>query len=460
MFAHQLIRVYVFEMAPAYSKSDDLKFEAISKYKHATEFGRLRLRTLIFLRWLAVIGQTAALGIVTYVLKFELPLSLCLSAIAVSTWLNIALNFALPSQRILKQWEAATQLIFDILQLAFLLYLTGGMQNPFALLLIAPSTIAAATLKPRGILAVIIVTLSSIGFLHFNYLPLPWFENSPIELANLYRLGLSLGVGFGVVFTAGYAWRVASEESRLADALVATQTILAREQKLAALGSLAAAAAHELGSPLATIQLVSKELANDAKDGAVKDDANLIYSQSLRCRDILRNLTAHNEVSDPTTTITTIGGLISEAAARHDNQNKAIVFDVDEGLDANEFQVKRMPEILYGLGNFIENAVSYANSKVTINTNWDNKLVRIAIIDDGGGFDPDILGRLGEPYITSRGQGTTGAQKREGMGLGFFIAKTLLERSGAQVKFGNQTSPEHGAIVRVEWSRDDIEYKG
>ncbi len=430
-----------------------------SIFSHATELGRLRLRTLIFLRWLAVIGQTSAIGIIVYVFEFELPLNLCLSAIAASTWLNIALIFALPSQRILKQWEAATQLIFDVLQLAFLLYLTGGMQNPFALLLIAPSTIAAATLKPKGILAVIIVTLSSILFLHFNYMPLPWLENSPFELAPLYRYGLSLGVGFGVVFTAGYAWRVASEESRLADALVATQTILAREQKLAALGSLAAAAAHELGSPLATIQLVSKELANEIKDHAIKEDANLIYSQSLRCRDILRNLTAHNEVSDPTTTVTTIGGLISEAASRHDSQNKAIVFDVKEGLDAQDLQLKRMPEILYGLGNFIENAVSYAKSKVTISADWDNKIIRIAIIDDGNGFDPDILGRLGEPYITSRGQGTAGAQKREGMGLGFFIAKTLLERSGAEVKFGNLTGPERGAIVKAEWSRDDLEYK-
>ena len=437
----------------------NLNCDSGKNYAQATEFGRLRLRTLIYLRWLAVIGQTISICFVSFYLKFDLPLNLCFGAIAVSTWLNIVLIFALPPQRILKQWEAATQLIFDVLQLAFLLYLTGGMQNPFALLLIAPSTIAAATLKPKGILAVILVTLGSIVFLHLYSLPLPWIAKAPILLAPLYKIGLSLGVAFGVVFTAGYAWRVASEELRLADALVATQSILAREQKLAALGSLAAAAAHELGSPLATIQLVSKELVNEAKDSEIKDDAILIYEQSLRCRDILRNLSAHNEVSDPTTTTISIGGLISEAAARHESQSKAIVFDITDGLDANQLIVKRMPEILYGLGNFIENAVSYATTKVTISSDWDNRLVKVAIIDDGAGFDPDILGRLGEPYITSRGQGTSGAQKREGMGLGFFIAKTLLERSGAQVSFGNRISPENGAIVRVEWSRDDIEHK-
>lgn len=451
--------MYKFTMQADLPSQSISKTETIKNFAKATEFGRLRLRTLIYLRWLAVIGQTISIVFVSFYFKFDLPLNLCFGAIAASTWLNIVLIFALPPQRILKQWEAATQLIFDVLQLSFLLFLTGGMQNPFALLLIAPSTIAAATLKPWGIISVILVTLGSIVFLHLNSMPLPWDSSQPLIIDPLYKLGMSLGVGFGVVFTAGYAWRVASEELRLADALVATQSILAREQKLAALGSLSAAAAHELGSPLATIQLVSKELLNEAKDGVLKDDAKLIYEQSLRCRDILRNLAAHSDVSDPTTTIISIGGLLSEAAARHENQNKAIVFDIKDGLDANSLLVKRLPEILYGLGNYVENAVSYASSKVTISSDWDNRLVRVAIIDDGLGFDPDILGRLGEPYITTRGQGTTGAQIREGMGLGFFIAKTLLERSGAQVSFGNRLSPERGAIVRVEWSRDDLEYK-
>lgn len=431
----------------------------VSHQDKATQVGRLRLRTLVALRWLAIIGQTAAIAIVGYGLKYQLPLAECFGAIAASAWFNIILAFALPAQRLLKQWEAALQLAFDLLQLGFLLYLTGGMQNPFALLFIAPATIAAATLRPQWSIFVIAVTIAIIGFLHYYSLPLPWKDAGAFQLPQLYRIGIEIGVAFGVLFTAAYSWRVASEELRLADALVATQNILAREQRMAALGGLAAAAAHELGTPLATIQLTAKELARELPEGLNKEDAQLIYDQSLRCREILRNLTVHKDITDPTVESLNIGQLLEEAAARHQNDNKAIVFDLNPTKIEDELIVRRIPEVLFGLGNFIENAISYSKSKVTVSCEWDSKLVKIGIFDDGAGFDPDILPRLGEPYISSRGQGTKGAQTREGMGLGFFIAKTLLERSGAQISFGNRISPEHGAIVRAIWSRDDIEFK-
>lgn len=422
--------------------------------------GRLRLRTLVALRWLAIVGQLLAISIVAFAMRYELPLTECFSAISASAWFNIVLAFALPSQRLLKNWEATAQIAFDILQLAYLLFLTGGVANPFILLLIAPTTIAASTLRPIWVVVLLTLASLSVWFLYYFSLPLPWGFEKGFEIPQLYRLGLAIGVLIGIYFTAAYAWRVSAEEGRLAEALIATQNILAREQRLAAVGGLAAAAAHELGTPLATIQLTAKEMTLDLPEGTAKEDAQLILDQSLRCREILRNLSSHSNVSDPTQTTISIGQLLEEAAGRHSSNNsKAIVFDLNPKKIDDSLIVRRMPEILYGMGNFIENALSYAKSKVTIHSEWDSRLIEVSIIDDGKGFDPDILPRLGEPYVSTRGQGTQGAKIREGMGLGFFIAKTLLERSGANISFGNRTGHNSGAIVRMVWSRDDLEIK-
>jgi two-component system, sensor histidine kinase RegB len=422
--------------------------------------GRLRLRTLVALRWLAIVGQTISIAIISFWLGFDLPLTNCFSAIAASAWFNIVLAFALPSQRMLKQWEAAGQLAFDILQLAFLVYVTGGIANPFALLLIAPATIAASTLRIQWVAVLITIVIACVYALYLSPYPLPWNNIEIFTLSPLYKIGLTIALITGVIFTSAYAWRVAAEELRLADALIATQAILSREQRLAAVGGLAAAAAHELGTPLATIQLTAKEMTRALPKGPDLEDAQLILEQSLRCREILRNLSAHNEVTDPTIVSVPIGLLLREAAQRHsNNSNKAIVYDIMTKDNEEDIIVARMPEIIYGLGNFIENAISYGKEKITISASWDSKYIKVKITDDGRGFDPDILPRIGEPYVSTRGQGTLGAQLREGLGLGFFIAKTLLERSGAQISFGNQTNGKTGAIVRVVWSRDDIEIK-
>ncbi len=422
--------------------------------------GRLRLRTLVALRWLAIVGQLIAISVVAFGMRYKLPLTECFSAISASAWFNIVLAFALPSQRLLKNWEATAQIAFDMVQITYLLFLTGGVANPFVLLLIAPTTIAASTLRPVWVAFLLLLASGCVWLLYTYSLPLPWQIENGLSLPRLYKLGLTIGVLIGIYFTAAYAWRVSAEEGRLADALIATQNILAREQRLAAVGGLAAAAAHELGTPLATIQLTAKEMTHELPDGYAKDDAQLILDQSLRCREILRNLSSHTNFNDPTQTTIVIGQLLEEAVSRHSSNNsKAVVFDLNPKKPEDNLTVKRMPEILYGLGNFIENALSYANSKVTIHGEWDTRLIEVSIIDDGKGFDPDILPRLGEPYVSTRGQGTQGAKIREGMGLGFFIAKTLLERSGATISFGNRTGLNSGAIVRIVWSRDDLEIK-
>jgi two-component system, sensor histidine kinase RegB len=429
--------------------------------------GGLRLRTLVGLRWLAILGQTATVLIVYRVLGFDLPLGLCLATIAVSAWVNLALTLAFPAQRLVKEWEGAAQLLFDLCQLAFLLGLTGGIDNPFSLMLIVPATIAAATLRLRWSLVIIYFGLCAVALLTIASQPLPWKPAGSMVLPDLYRFGAALAVSLGLMFTAIYSWRVSVEEARLADALIATQAILAREQQLAAVGSLAAAAAHELGTPLATIQLTSKELMRALPEGLDQEDAALIFSQAQRCRDILRGLTAQGRNADPTVTQASLGQLLREVGESHVTApaNKALVFEMQGPVGADQASesaedliVARYPEVLYGLGNLYENALQYARTQATVACTWDKKQISVTIFDDGPGFDPDILARLGEPYVTSRGEAAARPPgSREGMGLGFFIAKTMLERSGAKLRFGNRPYPATGAQVRVEWPRDRLE---
>jgi two-component system, sensor histidine kinase RegB len=426
---------------------------------NAPYVGRLRSRTLVGSRWLALIGQMATILFVHFTLKFELPLVLCTIVIGANIALNLVLSTALPAGRLVRQSEAAGQLAFDVLQLTFLLFLTGGIENPFCLLLIAPATVSAATLRPRWTLSLIGLTIICIGALIVTPYPLPWNPFGGFELPSVYRFALALAIFIGLLFTAGYAWRVSVEEGRLADALIATQEILAREQRLAALGGLAAAAAHELGTPLATIQVTAKELARSLPVGSLDhDDAQLVLAQAQRCREILRKLGNSDVRSDPTIEHTALGHLLEEAASRHaDTTSKALLFDIQPPQGEADLIVTRQPAILYGLGNLIENALDFAQSAATIYAQWDASQIIVTISDDGPGFDEAILDRLGEPYVTTRGAGTITPRQREGLGLGFFIAKTLLERSGAKVSFQNRLGSARGASVRAVWPRKALE---
>lgn len=427
---------------------------------NAPYVGRLRSRTLVGSRWLALIGQMATIFFVHFGLGFELPLVLCTIAVGANIALNLLLSTAWPTRRLVRQSEAAAQLTFDVLQLTFLLYLTGGIVNPFCLLLIAPATVSAATLRPRWTLALIGVTLVGIAALVVTPYPLPWNPVGGFKLPDVYRFAVALAIFIGLVFTAGYAWRVSVEEGRLADALIATQEILAREQRLAALGGLAAAAAHELGTPLATIQITAKELARSLPEGSLDhEDAQLVLSQAQRCREILRKLGESRTVSDPTIEHVSLGQLLEEAAARHpDFTLKALLFEIQPPENEPDLIVTRQPAILYGLGNLIENALEFASTAVTIYAKWDAASIQITVADDGSGFDDAVLERLGEPYVTTRGANSASPRVREGLGLGFFIAKTLLERSGASVTFGNQSfGGQRGARVSATWPRKSLE---
>ncbi|RVD56222.1 MAG: HAMP domain-containing histidine kinase [Mesorhizobium sp.] len=411
---------------------------------------RLRLNTLIRLRWLAIVGQSVTVLVVAYGLKFPLPVSLCFALIACSAWMNLFLAFRFPAAHRLTPFAAFGILIFDSLQLAGLLYMTGGLTNPFSLLMTVPVVISATSLPLRltAILGGLVMIAATL--LVFRHLPLPWHEDAPLAMPFVYVAGMWMAVLSSIAFTAMYAFRVAAEARLLANALAATELVLQREQHLSALDGLAAAAAHELGTPLATITLVAKEmekaLGTDPKYG---EDVKLLRSQSERCREILKRLTSLSSEGEAHLSRLPLTSLVEEVTAPH--RDFGISIKLRPGDRTGPEPVgRRNPGVIYGLGNLVENAVDFARNSVTVRWSWDEAMVSFSITDDGPGFPPEIIDRIGEPYMSTR-QGT---EAGGGLGLGLFIAKTLLERSGATLDFRNSSGLGEGAVVRISWPRN------
>jgi two-component system sensor histidine kinase RegB len=417
----------------------------------AAGLGRISLRTLVPIRWVAIAGQALTLLFVHYGLGFRLPLLPAFAVVAGSALLNILLILARRIASRLGERYAAMYLGYDILQLTILLYLTGGLQNPFSILILAPVTVAATALGRRSVIALSIFAIAAISGLTEWHLPLPWLGRPPvfpIELA----VGIWAALVLATMFIATCTWSVAQEARRLRDAVAATQLALAREQRVSAVGALAAAAAHELGSPLATIAVVARELALDLPaDSPHADDAVLLLSQSERCREILAGLARQPEEDggSPYTRLP-ISALVEAAGAMSRNARTRLIFATTAGGAAEEEPlVRRSPEIMHGLNNLIQNAVQFARREVSVTTFWDADTVTVEIADDGPGYPINLLGRLGEPYLSTR----AGAGGH--MGLGIFIAQSLLERSGAQVTFENLA--EGGAHIAISWNRANLE---
>jgi two-component system, sensor histidine kinase RegB len=414
----------------------------------------VRLDTLVRLRWLAVIGQTTAVLVVYFGLDYELPILACLAVIALSAWLNIALRIRFPMTQRLEPDRAAWLLAFDIAELAVLLFFTGGLQNPFSFLFLGPVLISATALPPRMTLMLGGFSIACATALIFVHNPLPWDTEPALELPAIYVMGVRLSILLSIAFIGLHAWQITEESRQLADALAATELVLAREQHLSQLDGLAAAAAHELGTPLATITLIAKELqlAIDARSEHA-EDVRLLNEQALRCRAILGKLTELSS-GDPYDRMK-LSTLIEEVVAPH--RNFGVAIDVElSATGVAEPVGERNPAILYGLGNLLENAVDFARERVEVAASWSSEDVAVTIIDDGPGFAPEIMDRIGEPYVTSR-QRERQDGEASGLGLGFFIAKTLLERSGATLDFENRAFPDRGAVVRVHWGRGEFE---
>ncbi|WP_246176663.1 ActS/PrrB/RegB family redox-sensitive histidine kinase [Parvibaculum sedimenti] len=438
------------------------RFLASGNADVGSEAGRVRLQTLVLLRWLALGGQLAAILIVHFGFRFPLPLGLCLTAIAASAWLNVFLTHRYRTTVRLPDWQAAVYFAIDLMELAVLLFLTGGLQNPFALLFMAPVTISATTLSLRSTIALLSLSFVYVTLLAFFHMPLPWQPGEPINIPSLYIVGHWTAISLGLGFMAAYAWRISQESRRMSAALSATQFVLARAQRLSALDGLAAAAAHELGTPLGTISLVAKELQRGGlSPKEMEEDLELLRSQAERCKDILSKLSREPKGEDALYSRLPLHVLLDEIVKPHRDMDVAFRISVEAGEpDVPEPEIWRRPEILYGLGNFIENAADFAHAEVAVTVVYDHRNIAISIMDDGPGFAPDVIEKIGEPYVTTRPRAARSNEpgsEHEGMGLGFFIAKTLLERSRAKVEISNRTDGKQGALVKVVWPRQAIE---
>ncbi len=419
-------------------------------------FRPLRLDTLLRIRWIAIFGQLIGVLFVAFGLGFPLPLFECLVLIALSGLINIVIALRFGTAHRPSEPFAALQIGYDCLQLGGLLALTGGLQNPFSLLLLAPVSVSASTLPRRATMAIAAHAIILASVLSVWHLPLPWDPQSPIVFARVYVIGIWVSIVCGVVFISAYTMRVARDARLMADALAATELALSRRERLSALDGLAAAAAHELGTPLSTIALAAKEMRAEAEPGSnLAEDVELIIGQAARCRAILaklRNLGTADD-GDPFAAVP-LTDLLSEVARPHEGRGKAILF-YHEAAAGPPPVFPRSTGVLYGLGNLIENATDFARETVRIESFWDTETITVTITDDGPGFALELIARLGEPYLTTRARDKARPEERGGLGLGIFIAKTLLERSGAGLAFGNVSLEGH-ARVTISWPRAAI----
>ncbi len=423
----------------------------------------IRLRTLVLVRWFAIAGQSLALLFGWLVFDLQLPILFCTLIIGFSVLLNVFSTVFFPDNRRLTEIEAAGVLQFDILQLCILLSLTGGIDNPFALLVLAPVTIAASVLPSRlafllGAVAIILITL--ISFIH---IPLQTVDGRILSMPTIFEFGLWSAIVIGISFIALYTRRVTAELTSMSEALLATQMALAREQKLTDLGGVVAATAHELGTPLATIKLVSSELIEDSLDNNdLKSDLTLIREQAERCGKILQSMGRAGK-DDVHMRSAPWLAVVEEAAEPHISRGIDVSFETDPENPGSIPNVKRKPEVIHGIRNIVQNAVDFANTNVVINVGWTEKKLFLKIMDDGNGYSPQVIHRLGDPFVRQRSPENNPDQRPayEGMGLGLFIAKTLLERSGAVITFGNNKSiRKKGAVVDMVWKRSDLEVSG
>ncbi|MBK1636148.1 sensor histidine kinase RegB [Rhodovulum adriaticum] len=430
----------------------------------------IRLRTLTTLRWAAVLGQLGAIAVAELYFGFRLELGLCLLVVAAAVLANIVAAAIYPENRRLSETETMLTLLFDVTQLAILLGLTGGLNNPFTLLILTPVTISATALGSRSTLFLAHVAYVFVTIIAFYHLPLVTADGQVLELPDLFQFGFWVAIVIGISFLSLYASRVTSEMNKMSDALLATQMALSREQKLTDLGGVVAAYAHELGTPLATIKLVSSELMEEVEDKPdLRDDVALIRDQADRCRDILRSMGRAGK-DDLHMHTAPLEAVVNEAADPHRDRGKEVIFTAEPIHGGAERMpvIRRRPEIIHGLRNLVQNAVDFAEARVWVVAQWSPDEITVRIMDDGPGYPPHLLGRIGDPFVRKRRPGAPPQKERpeyEGMGLGLFIAKTLLERSGAQLSFANGTDPllsesgrseRRGAVVEVAWPMDRI----
>ncbi len=405
-------------------------------------------KTLVILRWIAILGQLAAICFVFFYLKLEFKILYALSVILIGFFTNLFLQFYIKSPQ-LKDLHASFYLIYDLIQLSLLLYFTGGIFNPFILLIIIP-TIVSSTLLSMG--TTIILGILSIIFLFLltvYHQPMPGIHDGTQSLPTLFLFGFIIAIVIGLLFLSYFGIRFAGEAKRRSDAINKLQQVIAKEYELESLGGQAAAAAHSLGTPLATIHVVAGELKKDlGKNKNYVKDIDLLISQTKRCKEILKQI-ANKEIKEDEFYSTTKFEIILSEIIDSFREISDIKIILDKQNDKNKIDIQRTPEIIYGLRNFIGNGIKFAKTTVNVSISSDDSFVKINIHDDGPGYPEDIISLVGEPYIKSN---SSTVVNKSGLGLGTFLGKNLLERKGANLKFSNS----NGAKVEVTWNINAI----
>ena len=407
--------------------------------------------TLTILRYIAIFGQFLAINIVFFYLDLPFPIALSYAVIILGLLTNLYLQFGIKINQ-LKDLYSLIFLIYDLVQLSILLYLTGGIFNPFCFLLIIPAIVSSTFLSMGSTIILGIITSFLLGIISFFHLPLPGEQMDLLHFPDFYKTGIIISILIGLIFLSYFGIRFAGETKKRSEALNKLQEVISKEYELESLGGQAAAAAHSLGTPLATITVVAKELKKEiGDDKEISKDIDLLLSQTKRCSEILKQISRKQIEEDVFLSSIKFEDLLEEIInSFKETSSKKIDLTIDQ--DQNKIAIQRTPEIIYGLRNFIGNAVKFSKSKVKINLKSDEKEVEIKISDDGPGIPEDIIKKIGEPYIKSKSKELS---SNAGLGLGTFLGKTLLERQKAKLLF-ERNSKLGGALVVISWSPKNL----
>ena len=421
--------------------SDLLKFE---------EDLRLEKKTVVILRWIALIGQLLTIYFVHFFIGFNLPLIFCSLTIFCGGLTNIFIQFNFKKNQ-LSNIESTILLFYDVIQLAVLIYLTGGVTNPFIIFLIVPALISSTLLNLASTLFLSIITIISLVLLTFNYFPLPSEGNLHFHVPDYYIFSIPSALVIALIFLNYFGFRFGYEARRRGNALNRLELVLAKEQELESIGHQAAAAAHSLGTPLSTITVIAKELKKEIVDNKeFKDDVDTILEQAKKCGDILKKISQNQIVDDEYVKNITLQDLLFEITKSFENiTEKNINLNLENAK--KRISIKRSAELTYGIRNFVGNAVKFSKENIDINLVGDNQTTTLQISDDGPGFPDDIYKIIGEPYISTKSKKL---KSKAGLGLGTFIGKTLLERKKANIEF--LKSSNGGALVEISWNNKDF----
>ena len=411
---------------------------------------KLEKKTVIILRWIALIGQLITIYVVHFFVKFDLPLIFCSLTIFFGGVTNIFVQFGINKNQ-LNNTESTILLFYDVIQLAVLLYLTGGVTNPFIVFLIVPAIISSTLLNLSSTFFLSFITSIALLLLTFNFLPLPSDGNLHFHVPDFYILSIPISLTIVLIFLSYFGFRFGYEARKRGNALSRLELILAKEQELESIGHQAAAAAHSLGTPLSTITVIAKELKKEnVKSKEFNDDIDTLLEQARKCGAILKKISQNKIVEDDYMINVSLQDLLNEISTSFEEISEKKI-NLNLAKTSKKIPIKRSPEITYGIRNFVGNAVKFSKKNINIDLYSENGKTKIEISDDGPGFPDDIYKIIGEPYIASKAKKY---KSKSGLGLGTFIGKTLLERKKAEIEFSK--SELGGALVEITWKNSDL----